>query len=84
MILSLQISPFKVTAHHEQLSQVLCTSDIAQEALTLLLWRERGIRVLQLPAAGSSEQLTHGKPVSHKEYRAITERDKSKSVCNID
>lgn len=41
MILSLQISAFKATAHHEQLSQVLCTSDTVQEALTLLLGRER-------------------------------------------
>ena len=83
MILSLQISAFKVTAHHKQLSPVPCTSNTAQDAPALLLGREGGIRALQLPATGSYEQLTRGKPVSHEQYRAITESNKSKSVYSI-
>lgn len=83
MILSLQISAYKATAHHKWLSQVPCTSGTAQDAPALLLGRERGIRAPQLPAAGSYEQLTHGKPVSHEQYRAITGCNKSKSVYNI-
>lgn len=55
MILSLQISAFKVTARHEQLSQVLGSGNKARDARDAALWLggERGIRAAQLPAAGS-------------------------------
>lgn len=75
MILSLQISAFKVTAHHEQLSQVLGTGSTARDAPALRLGREGGIRAAQLPAAGSYQQLTQGELVSHEQSRAITERN---------
>lgn len=83
MILSLQISAFKVTAHHERLSQMPCTTNTAQDDPVLLLGREGGIRAPQLPAAGSYEQLTHGKSVSHEQYRAIMESNKPKSLYSI-
>lgn len=72
MILSLQISACKIKAHHEQLRQVLSAGNRAWDAPAQQLGGEGRIRAAQLPAAGSYEQLNHGKLVSHEQSRAIT------------
>lgn len=72
MILSLQISALRAAARQEQLSQVLGTGNTARDAPALELAGQGWIRAAQLPAAASCEPLTHGKPVSHEQSRAIT------------
>lgn len=79
MILSLQIRASKVAAHWEQLSQVLGTGSAARDAPAQRLGREGGIRAAQFPAAGSSEQFTHGNLASHEQSRAI--QGTLRSVC---